>query len=78
MLDSDTIHNLTREAKPVDYKTLRSYVRWAPSVEYVRRVMIPSLRLRHPTIWTHIRSKPSQYRAIRSAAPELLGLRPKR
>jgi hypothetical protein len=56
MLDNDTIHNLTREAKPLDFKTLRSYVRWAPTVEYVRKTMLPALRRRHPTIWTRIDS----------------------
>ena len=37
MLDNATIDNLTKEARPVDFRTLRSYIRWAPSVAYVRR-----------------------------------------
>ena len=32
MLDNQTINELTAQAKPVAYKTLRSYIRWAPSV----------------------------------------------
>jgi hypothetical protein len=58
MLDSETIHTLTREAKPVDYRMLRSYVAKAPSVQYVRRVLIPSLRQRHSAIWRHVASQP--------------------
>ena len=62
MLDNATINALTKEAQPVDYPMLRSYIRHAPSVEYVRRVTIPSLRKRHPRIWTHVDSGCSQTR----------------
>jgi hypothetical protein len=57
MLDSETVDALTREAKPRDFQMLRSYVRRSPTREYVRGVMIPSLRIRHPRIWTHIDSR---------------------
>lgn len=56
MLDNVTVNALTKEARPVDYPTLRSYIRHAPSVEYVRRVTIPSLRKWHPRIWSHVDS----------------------
>ena len=56
MLDNTVIDNLTKEARPVDYRTLRSYIRWAPSVAYVRRVMVPSLRRLDSAIWTCVRS----------------------
>jgi hypothetical protein len=46
------------QAKPVAYKTLRSYIRWAPTVEYVRKVMLPSLRRRHASIWSRTTSQP--------------------
>ena len=58
MLDNEMIQTLTREAKPVDFKMLKSYVARAPSAEYVRQVMIPSLRQRHPTIWQRVDSQP--------------------
>jgi hypothetical protein len=58
MLDSEVIHNLTREAKPVDYRMLKSYVARAPSAQYVREVLIPSLRQRHPAIWQRVDSQP--------------------
>jgi hypothetical protein len=57
MLDNAMIDTLTRAANPVDYRMLRSYVARSPSAEYVSRVMIPSLRRLHPTIWTRIDSK---------------------
>ena len=57
MLDNETIDTLTREAKPRDLAMLRSYVRRGPTREYVLAVMIPSLRIRHPRIWTHIDSR---------------------
>jgi len=57
MLDERTIDKLTREARPVDFWMLRSYVRRAPSVEYARRVMIPSLRERHRMILERIESQ---------------------
>jgi hypothetical protein len=57
MLDSETIDTLTREAKPRDFRMLRSYVARAATVQYVRAVMIPSLRVRHPRIWTHLDSR---------------------
>jgi hypothetical protein len=57
MLDSATVHKLTCEAKPVDYRMLKSYVARAPSVRYVREVQIPSLRRRHPTIWQRVDSQ---------------------
>jgi len=57
MLDNDTIDALTKEAHPVDYRTLRSYIRWAPTVAYVRKVMLPSLRIRHRRIWSHTDSR---------------------
>jgi len=69
MLASATIDVLTREAKPADFWMLRSYVQHAPSADYVRRVMIPSLRRRHPTIWTRVDSgggghlRDAQYRS---------------
>ena len=53
MLDDTQIDNLTREARPRDFAMLRSYIRRAPSVQYVRHTMIPSLRKLHPRIWTH-------------------------
>ena len=56
MLDSATINALTKEARPVDYPMLRSYLKHAPSAEYARRVTIPSLRKWHPRIWTHVDS----------------------
>jgi len=56
VLDNATIDSLTKEARPVDFRTLRSYIRWAPSVAYVRRVMVPSLRTLDPAIWRHVRS----------------------
>jgi len=58
MLNDAEIESLVREAKPRDFPMLRSYVRRAPSAQYVRRVLIPSLRARHARIWTHIDSKP--------------------
>ena len=60
MLDNTVIDSLTKEARPVDYRTLRSYIRWAPSVAYVRRVMLPSLRRLDPAIWTCVRSGSSK------------------
>jgi len=51
MLDYETIERLTREAAPRDHKMLRSYVARAPDAHYVRNVMIPSLRIRHPRIF---------------------------
>jgi hypothetical protein len=57
MLDSETIHTLVREAHPVDYRMLKSYVVKAPSARYVREVQIPSLRLRHPAIWQRVDSQ---------------------
>lgn len=57
MLDSETVHKLTCEAKPVDYRMLKSYVARAPSLRYVREVQIPSLRRRHPTIWQRVDSQ---------------------
>jgi len=59
MLSSETVHLLTREATPVDYRMLKSYVLRAPSVQYVREVLIPSLRQRHPGIWQRIDSQHS-------------------
>lgn len=56
MLDSQVVDTLTKEARPVDYRMLRSYIRWAPSVAYVRQMMVPSLRKLDPAIWTHVRS----------------------
>ena len=56
MLDNATVNALTKEARPVDYPMLRSYIRHAPSVEYVRRVTIPSLRKWHPQIWMRVDS----------------------
>jgi hypothetical protein len=56
MLDDRTIDKLTKEARPVDFRLLRSYVRRAPSVQYARRITIPSLRRLHPTIWTRVES----------------------
>ena len=58
MLDAPSIYALVREAQPRDFKMLRSYVRWSPTVEYARRVMIPALRRLLPRIWTHLDSKP--------------------
>lgn len=60
MLDNAVIDALTKEARPVDYRTLRSYIRWAPSVAYVRQVMVPSLRKLDPAIWTCVRSESSK------------------
>jgi len=57
MLDSEAVHKLTSEAKPVDYRMLKSYVVKAPSARYVREVQIPSLRRRHPAIWQRIDSQ---------------------
>jgi hypothetical protein len=57
MLDSETIHKLTCEARPVDYRMLKSYVVRAPSASYVREVQIPSLKQRHPAIWQRIDSQ---------------------
>jgi len=57
MLSETMIDNLTREAKPRDFAMLRSYVKKAHSAEFVRQVMIPSLRIRHPRIWTHLDSR---------------------
>jgi hypothetical protein len=56
MLDDTTINALTKEARPVDYRMLRSYIKHAPSAEYARSVTIPSLRKLHPRIWTHVDS----------------------
>ena len=56
MLDNVTVNTLTKEARPVDYAMLRSYIRHAPSVEYVRRITIPSLRRWHPQIWERVAS----------------------
>jgi hypothetical protein len=56
MLDNATVNALTKEAHPVDYPMLRSYIKHAPSVEYVRRVTIPSLQKWHPQIWERIAS----------------------
>lgn len=53
MLSDAQIDALTKDARPVDYRMLRSYICRAPSVQYVRRTMIPSLRRLHPRIWTH-------------------------
>ena len=41
MLDNETIDTLTREAKPRDFRMLRSYVARAATVQYVCAVMIP-------------------------------------
>jgi hypothetical protein len=60
MLDNATIDNLTKDARPVDFRTLRSYIRWAPSVAYVRREMVPSLRRLDPAIWKCVRSGSSK------------------
>jgi hypothetical protein len=57
MLNDTEIDSLVREVKPRDFAMLRSYVRRGHSAEYVRRVMVPSLRVRHARIWTHIDSK---------------------
>jgi len=57
MLDSETVHKLTSDAKPVDYRMLKSYVVKAPSARYVREVQIPSLRRRRPAIWQRIDSQ---------------------
>lgn len=57
MLDNETIDALTNEAKPKDSRMLRSYLRRAPSVQYARRITIPSLRKLHPRIWTHVDSE---------------------
>jgi len=57
MLDNETIDALTREAKPRDFAMLRSYIRRAPSVHYVRHVTIPSLRRLHPQVWTCVQSQ---------------------
>ncbi len=57
MLDSETVHALVCEARPVDYRMLKSYVVKAPSARYVREVQIPSLRQRHPTIWQRVDSQ---------------------
>ena len=56
MLDDGTIDDLTHEAQPMDFWMLRAYIKRAPSVEYVRRITIPSLRKLHPTIWTRVES----------------------
>jgi hypothetical protein len=56
MLDDTVIDSLTKEARPVDYRMLRSYIRRAPSIHYVRRVTVPSLRKLHPRIWSHVDS----------------------
>jgi hypothetical protein len=58
MLNDTEIDKLVREARPRDFPMLRSYVRHGHSPVYVRRVMIPSLRVRHARIWTHVDSKP--------------------
>jgi len=58
MLDNKTIDKLTAQAKPVAYKTLRSYIRWAPSAEYVSKIMLPSLRRRHASIWSRRTTEP--------------------
>ncbi len=60
MLDNRTIDDLTNEAKPVDFLMLRSYVKRAPSVQYARRITIPSLRRFHPAIWLRIESLSEQ------------------
>ena len=52
MLSDTQIDALTKDARPVDYRMLRSYIRRAPSVQYVRRTMIPSLKRLHPQIWS--------------------------
>ncbi len=57
MLDNETIDLLTREARPRDFAMLRSYIRRGHSAQYVRRVMIPSLRRLHPAIWTCVQSQ---------------------
>jgi hypothetical protein len=57
MLDDQTIDDLTNEAKPRDFAMLRSYLKRAPSVQYARRITIPSLRKLHPRIWTHVDSQ---------------------
>jgi hypothetical protein len=57
MLSDTMIDTLTREAKPRDFAMLRSYIRRGHSAQYVRAVMIPSLRRRHPRIWTHLDSQ---------------------
>jgi hypothetical protein len=57
MLDSETVDTLTREARPRDFRMLKSYVARGPSAKYVREVMIPSLRIRHATIWQRIDSQ---------------------
>jgi hypothetical protein len=57
MLDSETVHALVREARPVDYRMLKSYVVKAPSARYVREVQIPSLKQTHRAIWQRVDSK---------------------
>lgn len=56
MLSYEEVERLTREARPLDWKMLRSYVRWGPDAGYVRNTMIPALRVNHGTIWTRIDS----------------------
>ena len=58
MLDFRTIEELTREAEPVDFRMLRSYIARAPTVPYARNTTVPSLRIRHPEIWMRIESRP--------------------
>jgi hypothetical protein len=58
MLDNQTINELTAQAKPVAYKTLRSYIRWAPSVKYVKETMLPALRRQHASIWSRTTTEP--------------------
>jgi hypothetical protein len=57
MLSDTQIDALTKDARPVDYRMLRSYIRRAPSVEYVRRTMLPSLKRLHPQIWQYVASQ---------------------
>ena len=59
-MEFEQINRLTREAQPVDFPMLRSYIRWAPSEQYVRQVVLPSLRRLHPEIWEHVESKRMQ------------------
>ncbi len=59
-MDFDLVHRLTKEARPVDYYMLLSYILKAPNERYVRNVMLPSLRRLHKTIWTQVDSKRMQ------------------
>jgi hypothetical protein len=56
-MNATEIDQITREACPVDFRMLRSYVRLARDPEYARRIQIPSLRRQHPEIWQTVASK---------------------